>query len=380
MNWFRLAVMLFAILIFQASASGENNPVTPAEGLSLAAAQIPDLDGSGQAAWFFAPEGITTDGTNLFVADTNSNTIRKVVIAIGAVTTLAGSAGIRGATEIAEKAARFSMPRGITSDGTNLFVADTNSNTIRKVVIATGTVTTLAGSAGIRGATDGTGKAARFYNPEGITTDGTNLFVADSLNHTIRKVVIATGVVTTLVGNPLKSGAADGAPGTALFSIPRGIVTDGTHLFVADSLNHTIRKVVIATGAVTTLAGSSEGWGFADGTGPAARFYSPHGITTDGENVYVADTNNHVIRSIVIATGVVSTLAGSAGCIGTTDGTGAEARFFAPHGITTDGTRLFVTDTGSDTIRMVLIATGAVTTLAGSPRRVRFIPFTPTGS
>jgi hypothetical protein len=192
-------------------------------------------------------------------------------------------------------------------------------------------------------------------------------------------VVIATGVVTTLAGNPRKSGAADGAQGTALFSIPRGIATDGTNLFVADSLNHTIRKVVIATGAVTTLAGSSEGWGFADGTGPAARFYSPHGITTDGTNLFVADTNNHVIRSIVIATGVVTTLAGSAGCIGTADGAGGAARFFAPHGITTDGTRLFVTDTGSDTIRMVTIATGAVTTLAGSPRRVRIIPFPPAG-
>jgi len=365
--------------MFQVTARGEQSPVSSGHGLSAVAGQMPDLDGTGRAARFFAPEGITTDGTNLFVADTNNNTIRKVVITTGVVTTLAGSAASWGATDNAGEAASFSIPRGITTDGTNLFVADTNNNTIRKVVIATGVVTTLAGYAGIRGATDGTGQAARFNNPEGIATDGTYLFVADSLNHTIRKVVIATGAVTTLAGNPGKSGAADGVGGAALFSIPRGIATDGTYLFVADSLNHTIRKVVIATGVVTTLAGSAASWGATDNAGEAARFYNPHGIATDGENLFVADTDNHVIRKVVIATGVVTTLAGKAGNFGATDGAGGAARFFAPHGITTDGTRLFVTDTGSDTVRMVTIATGAVTTLAGNTRRVRFILIPPVG-
>lgn len=380
MNWCQMAILLLAILISQASAEGGQNPVSSGEGLSAVTGQTPDPDGTGKGASFFAPEGITSDGTDLYVADTNNNTIRKVVITSGAVTTLAGSAANWGATDSAGKEARFSLPRGITSDGTNLFVADTNNNTIRKVVIATGMVTTLAGSAGIRGAMDGKGEAARFNNPEGISTDGTNLFVADSLNHTIRKVVIATGAVTTLAGDPRKSGAVDGSWGTALFSIPRGIATDGTNLFVADSLNHTIRKVVIATGVVTTLAGSAEGWGIADGTGKTARFYSPHGIVTDGTNLFVADTNNHLIRKVVIATGVVTTLAGSAGSIGAADGAGVAASFFAPHGITNLGTRLFVTDTGSDTIRMVTIATGEVTTLAGSPRHVRIILSPPAGS
>jgi sugar lactone lactonase YvrE len=377
---FRLVFMSFAILIIQASAGAECNHVSPEYGLSDDSCQIQEHGYIGREARFFAPEGITSDGINLYVADTNNNTIRKVVIASSAVTTLAGSAANWGATDSTGKAASFSIPRGITTDGKNLFVADTNNNTIRKVVIATGVVTTLAGRVGVRGATDGMGNAARFNNPEAIVADGTNLFVADSLNHTIRKVVIATGMVTTLAGNPMKSGAADGAGVTALFSIPRGIATDGTNLFVADSLNHTIRKVVIATGIVSTLAGSSEGWGDSDGTGREARFYSPHGIVTDGTNLFVADTNNHVIRKVVIKTGVVTTIAGSAGCFGTSDGSRESARFFAPHGVTTNGKYLFVTDTGSDTIRRVTIATGAVTTLAGTPLRVIFVPVPTAGS
>jgi len=86
-------------------------------------------------------------------------------------------------------AARFSAPNGITTDGTNLYVTDTGNSTIRKIVISTGVVTTLAGSsAGSSGSTDGTGTSARFYSPYGITTDGTNLYVADTFNHTIRKI------------------------------------------------------------------------------------------------------------------------------------------------------------------------------------------------
>jgi hypothetical protein len=91
--------------------------------------------------------------------------------------------------------------------------------------------------------TDGTGAAARFFNPYGITTDGTNLYVSDNTNHTIRKIVIATGVVTTLAGTALSSGSTDGTGATALFLGPEGITNNSASLFVADTGNHTIRKV-----------------------------------------------------------------------------------------------------------------------------------------
>jgi len=323
------------------------------------------LDGVGLAATFNGPSGITTDGTNLYVTESGNQTIRKVIIATGAVTTLAGGAGISGSIDGTGAAARFTFPAGITTDGTNLFVADSGNNTIRKVIIATGVVNTIAGSAGSAGSTNGTGAVARFYLPCGITTDGTNLFVVDSDNNTIRKVVIATGVVTTFAGTAGTSGSADGTGVAATFHYPGWITTDGTNLFVADSQNNAIRKAVITTGVVTTLAGTAAGapWA-ADGTGADARFFIPDGITTDGVNLFVTDSDNHTIRKVVIATGVVTTLAGTAGSLGAVDGTGVAARFHYPGGITTDGTNLYLTD--NNTIRKVVIATGVVTTLAGT--------------
>jgi len=323
-------------------------------------------DGTGTAARFYYPEGITTDGTNLYVADTGNSTIRQIVIATGAVTTLAGTAGSTGSTDGTGSAARFNTPEGITTDGTNLYVADTYNYTIRKIVIATGAVTTLAGTAGVYGSTDGTGSAARFYYPFGITTDGTNLYVADTYNDTIRQIVIATGAVTTLAGTAGSTGSTDGTGTAARFNTPKGITTDGTNLYVADTFNDTIRQIVIATGVVTTLAGTAEISGSTDGTGSAARFLNPWGITTDGTNLYVADTGNSTIRQIVIATGAVTTLAGTAGSYGSTDGTGTAASFNNPMGITTDGTNLYVADNLNDTIRQIVIATGAVTTVAGT--------------
>ena len=133
---------------------------------------------------------------------------RKIVIASREVSTLAGTAGVWGYTDATGSAARFSSPYGVTTYGTNLYVADRAS--IRKVVVASGEVTTLAGSSGASSSTDGTGSTATFSAPDGITTDGTNLYVADSSSHTIRKVVIATGVVTTLAGSPGVSGSAEG--------------------------------------------------------------------------------------------------------------------------------------------------------------------------
>jgi hypothetical protein len=285
------------------------------------------------------------------VADSDNHTIRKVVIATGVVTTVAGTAGAIGSTDGTGAAARFYLPSGITTDGTNLFVSDGYNNTIRKVVIATGVVTTVAGTAGAIGSTDGTGTAARFSLPYGITMDGTNLYVADSNNCTIRKVVIATGVVTTVAGTAGAFDSKDGTGTAAMFSLPYGITTDGTNLFVADTDNHTIRKVVIATGVVTTVAGTAGVFGSTDGIGATARFKNPFGITTDGTNLFVADSYNWTIRKMVIATGVVTTVAGTAGAYGSTDGTGGAARFSGLRSITTDGTNLFVADSDNHTIR-----------------------------
>jgi len=333
-----------------------------------------NTDGTGPDARFGHLSGVASDGAGyLFVTDPENCTIRKILIATAAVTTLAGSPGNRGKTDGTGPDARFGHPSGVASDGAgNLFVNDSENCTIRKIVIATAAVTTLAGSPGNGGKTDGTGPDARFSGPQGVVSDGAgNLFAADSGNHTIRRVVIATAAVTTLAGTPENWDSTDGTGASARFGYPSGVASDGAgNLLVADTDNYTIRKVVIATAAVTTLAGTPRNAGIVDGTGPDARFSGPSGVASDGAgNLFVADTENYTIRKVVIATGVVSTLAGAPGSSGTTDGTGPDARFYYPRGVASDGAGcLFVVDSENHTIRKVVIATGVVTTLAGSPR------------
>ncbi|MFO0578450.1 MAG: hypothetical protein U1A78_30975 [Polyangia bacterium] len=336
-------------------------------------------DGTGAAARFSAPTSVAADGAgSLYVADTGNRTIRKVVLSTGAVTTLAGSAGLGGSADGTGAAARFYSPQGVAADGAgSLYVADTENRTIRKVVLSTGAVTTLAGSAGLRGSTDGTGAAARFDYPTSVAADGAgSLYVADTENPTIRKVVLSTGAVTTLVGSAGQSGSTDGTGAAARFNSPQGVAADGPgSLYVADYGNHTIRKVVLSTGEVTTLAGSAGMRGSTDGAGGAARFSYPRGVAADGAGfLYVADLRNHTIR---LSTGAVTTLAGSAGLPGSTDGTGDAARFSSPQGVATDGAgSLYVADYENHTIRKVVLGTGAVTTLAGyvGQRRWQYSP------
>src|SRR5205085_2340119 len=160
---------------------------------------------------------------------------------------------------------------------------------IRKIAPA-GVVTTLAGLAGNPGSDDGTGSAARFYDPSGVATDSSgNVYVADSGHQTVRKVNPA-GVVTTLAGLAGNQGSDDGTGSAARFYDPFGVATDSSgNVYVADTRNHTIRKITPA-GVVTTLAGPAGSRGSADGTGSAARFYHPGGVATGSSgNIYVAD-------------------------------------------------------------------------------------------
>ena len=325
-----------------------------------------NVDGSGAAARFDYPVGIAADDAgNLYVVDSNNQTIRKVVTSTGAVTTLAGAAGIFGRDDGTSAAARFGYPIGMAADRAgNLYVGDAFNQTIRKIVIGTGAVTTLAGTAAMSGSADGTGAAARFNDPDGIVADGAgNLYVTDSNNQTIRKIVISTGAVTTLAGTAGLSGSTDGTGAAARFKAPVGVVADGAGNIYTTDL--TIRKIVTSTGAVTTLAGTVSMSGSVDGTGAAARFDYPIGIAADRTgNLYVADQQNWTIRRIVMSTGAVTTLAGTAGMAGTADGTGAAARFYGPTGVVADGSgNLYTTD--YSTIRKIVISTGAVTTLAG---------------
>src|SRR6266540_3313612 len=278
-------------------------------------------------------------------------------------TTLASAVSI-GSADGTGSAARFWSASGVATDSSgNVYVADTLNNTIRKITPA-GDVTTLAGLAGSYGSADGTGSAARFRGPSGVAVDSArNVYVADTGSHTIRQVTPA-GVVTTLAGLAGITGSADGTGRAARFYYPYGVATDSSgNVYVADSSNSTIRKITPA-GVVTTLAGEAGNTGYsADGTGSAARFSYPSGVATDSSgNVYVADRST--IRKITPAA-VVTTLAGEAGNGGSADGTGSAAQFSAPHGLATDSSgNVNVADAFNSAIRKITPA-GVVTTLAG---------------
>jgi sugar lactone lactonase YvrE len=350
-------------------ADTDNNTirmVTPAGIVTtlVGAAGIAGSADGGAAARFNKPYEMALDTTgNLYVADGGNNTIRKVT-PTGVVTTIAGAATVVGSADGTRASAQFNVPSCIALDNSgNVYVADGNNHTIRKVT-PTGSVTTLAGAAGMPGSADGTGAAARFNEPQGLAMDGAgNLYVTDSGNHTVRKVTPAGGV-TTLAGAAGMSGSADGTGAVARFNFPQGVASDSAgNLYIADEFNHTIRKVT-PTGIVTTLAGAAGIAGSADG-GSAARFNDPQDVAVDDVgNLYVADTANHTIRKVTPA-GIVTTLAGAAGTKGSTDGAGAAARFNSPIGVAVDSAgNLYVADTGNGTIRRIT-PTGLTTTIGG---------------
>ncbi len=322
-------------------------------------------NGQGTIALFNSPSGIAVDGGgNIYVADSGNATIRKIT-ANGAVTTFAGTPGIIGHQDGIGASAQFGFPDGVAVDGSgNVYVSDSEFNTIRKITPA-GVVTTLAGMPGITGHADGAGSAAQFDQPAGIGVDGSgNVYVADSGNQTVRKVT-SSGTVSTLAGLAGVSGTADGNGSAARFSGPDGVACDPAgNVYVADTSN-TIRRIT-PTGGVSAFAGVTGVVGSADGTGTGALFYQPAALALDQVgNLYVADTFNSVIRMVTPA-GASTTLAGRVSTEGSADGTGSAALFDLPAGIAVGPSgSIFVSDTNNDTIR-----TGSAAPPGSSPPRL----------
>ena len=279
--------------------------------------------------------------------------MRRIVLSSGAVTTLAGS-GAANSTDSAGTAAAFSAPMYVALDGLGNMYVTVWTHSIRKVVLATQAVTTVAGT-GTAGFADGAGVAAAFNLPQGIACDANgNAYVADALNNRIRKMVLSSAIVTTLAGSANAS-AANGVGTSAGFYAPNNVVVDssGTMLFVTDYGNHLIRQILIATQTVTTLAGSGTA-GAANGVGAGAQFNTPMGLALDARgNLFVGDLGNSLIRQIVIATQRVTTIAGS-GAAAWVDGFGTNAAFNNPTGLAVDarGTML-VADYSNHRLRVL---------------------------
>jgi uncharacterized delta-60 repeat protein len=308
------------------------------------------IDGIATVASFRNPYGLDIDSAgNLFVADMGNNKIRKIT-PTGIVSTFAGS-GSQGSNNGTGTAAQFYAPRGITfgdfKTGT-MYVADSNNNKIR-LITDTGVVSTVAGS-GSLGSTNGTATAASFYSPQGVVNRPDYVqIVTDTNNNKIRSLVY--GTVYTYAGSGIQ-GSTDGIGTVASFSAPRGIALDAMgNIYVADTNNNKIRKID-GTGLVSTFAGSGI-QGTTDGLGTLASFNSPIEITIDSAgNLYVTDANNNKIRKIT-PTGMVSTLAGS-GVQGAIDGIGSLASFNNPAGLKIDVSGvIYVGDYGNNKIRKI---------------------------
>jgi kumamolisin len=287
-----------------------------------------------------------------------------LTVNLSGVTTLAGWPGAAGAADAAGWSARFRYPGGVRTDSSgNVYVADSMNNTVRKITPA-GVVTTYAGVPYTAGSRNGPAGGALFNGIGGVAPDASgNVYVADSGNYLIRK--ISGGSVSTYAGTGV-SGTLNGTLAGAEFYDPQNLAVDSTgNVYVADGAGNTIRKI-LTTGSVITLAGSGVA-GLSNGSGNSARFNDPTGVAVDASgNVYVADSGNNEVRKIT-PSGAVSLLAGSAsGAYGSADGTGSSARFYKPSGVAVDGSgNVYVTDSYNNTVRMITPA-GVVTTIAGA--------------
>ena len=323
-------------------------------------------DGIGSAASFFLPRGVafSPDGRTIAVADRDNHRVRLITWR-GVVTTLAGS-GTKGSADATGVLATFNEPTGVaySNDGSTIAVADYGSHKVRLITVATGAVTTLAGS-GEDTFADGKGAAAKFNYPRGVaySPDGGKIAVADGNNFRIRLIETTgehTGTVTTLAGTGFVA-FEDGPATEATFNYPTDVAysPDGSTIAVADDLNNRVRLIDVATRAVTTIAGNSS-YAFADGTGGEASFNRPHGVaySQDGSTIAVGDSRNNRVRLINVATRAVTTLAGS-GSPTFADGTGSAASFNFPAGVdySPDGSTIAVADRSNHRVRLIDVAT-----------------------
>jgi len=279
------------------------------------------------------------------------------------VATFSGIAGQAGFADGSSTASRYNSPYGIASDKIgNIYVADRLNHRIRKID-AFGNASTYAGS-GVIGSTDGSALSATFNEPWAVACDTLgNIYVADTKNYKIRKINPA-GIVSTIAGTGV-FGTTNGPGAIAKFGFSCGIAVtpDGNTIYVSDYNTHVIRK--INGGNVSNFAGTIYISGSTNGAGVTATFNHPLGICLDSNNdLYIADEWNHLIRKVT-SIGMVSTYSGT-GLQGSTDGSLLATSYNFPNAITTDSwNNLFVTDGGNQTIRRINTSTSNVSLYCG---------------
>jgi NHL repeat. len=318
------------------------------------------------------PSAIALDAQgNLYIAETANHVIRKVDraghISVIAGTGTQGFGGDGGPASVA----LLDSPQGLAADAYNLYIADTHNHRIRKVDLGTETITTIAGnsSAGSDGDT-GPASAATLDAPTALALDSRgNLYLTDLRSHRIRKISAATGVITTVAGNGTQGFDGDGAiAASALIDSPAGLAVDSSgNLYISDSHNHRVRRIDAATGEITTVAGTgSAGFSGGSGSATAAALALPQGLSVDQQGiVYLADSANHRVRRIDVAQGTISTIAGEGtqGFAGD-GGPAVAASLDSPRSVTLDADSVVLADTGNRRIRTIA-SDGSLYTVAG---------------
>ena len=333
--------------------------------------------GPATSAQLTYPSGVAVDAAgNLYIADSNNNVIRRVDAASGTITTVAGvgTQGYSGDTGLATSA-QLHYPTGVAVDaGGNLYIADLNNAVIRRVDASSGTITTAAGT-GTPGYSGDSGPAtsAELSYPHDVTVDAAgNLYIADTNNLVIRRVDASSGTITTVAGNHTYGYSGDGQSATAAqLTVPYGVAVDpGGNLYIADTNNNVIRRVDASSGTITTAAGNGTP-GYSGDGGPAtsAQLYSLSGVAVDAAgNLFIADSGNNVIRRVDASSGTITTAAGNGTpSYGGDGGPATSAQLNYPYGVAVDAAgNLFIADYGNDVIRRVDASSGTISTVAGN--------------
>lgn len=321
------------------------------------------------------PFGIALDDAgDLYIADVGDHRIRKVISSTGVITTIVGNGNACiSSTDLCGDngpaiTAQLNQVSGIAlDDAGNLYIADYLNQRIRKVIAATGVITTVAGDGNSCASStslcgdNGPAIAAQLHQPTDVAIDEFgNLYIADTWNFRIRKVIASTGIITTVAGTGTFGASGDGEAATnAQLSTPFGITLDEMgNLYIADFDNHSIRKVISPTGVITTVAGTGV-MGYSGDNGPAvsAQLNGPAGVAVDKMgNLYIADHIDHRVRKVISLTGVITTVAGTGvGGYSGDNGLAFMAGLTTPFDVVVDEMEnLYISDTGNFRIRKVI--------------------------
>jgi photosystem II stability/assembly factor-like uncharacterized protein len=262
------------------------------------------------------------NANHLYIADTNNHCIRMATQdSSWNLTTIAGSAGTSGWANGNGSSAQFNYPHGIVIDtlSMKIYIADTCNNVIRMAtqqqLDSSWNITTIAGMVDTSGCIDASGVNARFYYPHSLAIDGDkNIYITDSYNHVIRKMDTTNYTITTIAGSAGISGWLDGSGSIAQFCFPTGITIDASNnIFVSDTGNNVIRKLIPTNGSYTviTIAGIPNTTGNTNGYGNISQFSSPIGLAIFSNSLCIADSQNNIIRQGIYTPNNVNNTIGS---------------------------------------------------------------------